>query len=89
MRVLPALAARERQQRDADAEAARKISHQSAVFIVRMSDDDEHAGRGAEALEGLLEIGGAAILGQRQRFAEGSGNGTCASSALRDEGAAD
>jgi hypothetical protein len=53
--------------RDPHAQTARQISHQRAVFIVGMGHDDEHAGRGAEPLEGLLEIGGAAVFGQRER----------------------
>jgi hypothetical protein len=38
-----------------------------------MGDDDEHTGGGAEALEGLLEIGDAAVFWEGQGFDGGFG----------------
>ena len=72
-RVLAALAAGEREQSDAHAHSARQIGHQRAVFIVGMGHDEKYAGRGAEPLEGLFEIGSAAVFGQWERVRRGLG----------------
>ena len=80
--VLPTFAARERHKRDAGAQAASEIGEQRAVFIVGMRDNRQDAGRGAEALEGLLQISGAAIFWQRECAGWGIGQRNERESAL-------
>ncbi len=48
--VLAAFAAGEREERGADAQAAREIGEQGAVFVVGVGDDHHQAGGGAELL---------------------------------------
>jgi len=67
--VLTAFAAGEREEGAADPEAAGKIGEQGAVFVVGVGDDHYEAGGGGEALEGLLEGGGATV------FWDGEGDG--------------
>jgi len=60
--VLPALAAGQRQQRGAHAQAAAQIGQQRAVLVVRMGHDHHHAGGGPEASQALLQVRLAAVL---------------------------
>ena len=66
-RVLPALAAGKRERRNASAHAARQIRHQRAILIVGVRHNVEHARRGAQTFQRLLQRCLAAILGQGKR----------------------
>ena len=70
--VLAAFAAGEGEERDTCAQAAREVGEQRAIFIVRMSDDEHHAGGGSERLESLLELGLAAVFREGKRVGCGS-----------------
>jgi len=67
--VLAAFAAGEGEEGAADAEAAREIGEQGAVFVVRMGDDHHEAGGGGEAPEGLLEGCCATVFGEGLGYA--------------------
>ena len=61
--ILATLAAGQRQQRAACAQAAREIGQQGAVFVVGVSHDHHHAGGGGKSAKGLFKSSCAAVFG--------------------------